>query len=83
MAVKKVGGSVKNGRDSIGRRLGIKLNHQQRANAGAIIVRQRGKKYKCGEYTYMSKDHTIHASIDGCVKFFRRSEQVYVSIVAT
>ena len=81
MAVKKVGGSVKNGRDSIGRRLGLKLNHGQCTTAGAIIIRQRGKKYKCGPQTYMSKDHTIHAKINGIVKFIKHKCNTYVSII--
>ena len=69
MAHKKAGGSSRNGRDSAGRRLGVKLFGGQKASAGNIIVRQRGTKFRIGENVYLGKDHTIHAAIDGVIKF--------------
>ena len=68
MATKKAGGSSNNGRDSIGRRLGVKLYHGQQAKAGSIIVRQRGQKFRAGENVGMGKDHTIFAKQAGVVK---------------
>ena len=81
MAAKKVGGSCKNSRDSIGRRLGIKINNLQKISPGNIIVRQRGKKIKSGLNTYYGKDHTIHSFIEGAVKFYKRSKQVFVCVI--
>ncbi len=69
MAQKKAGGSSKNGRDSAGRRLGVKVYGGQHANAGSIIVRQRGTKYHPGENVGMGRDHTIYALVDGKVSF--------------
>ena len=71
MATKKAGGSSNNGRDSIGRRLGIKVWPGQKARAGNILVRQRGKKFYAGENAGMGKDHTIFALNDGVVKMTR------------
>ena len=71
MATKKAGGSSSNGRDSAGRRLGVKLFGGQYAKAGSIIVRQRGQKFKAGENVGMGKDHTIFATQAGFVKFSR------------
>eukprot|EP00980_Cylindrotheca_fusiformis_P016772 scaffold5048_cov121-Cylindrotheca_fusiformis.AAC.23 len=68
MATKKAGGSTNNGRDSIGRRLGVKLYSGQPAKAGSIIVRQRGQKFRAGENVGMGKDHTIFAKTEGIVK---------------
>ena len=81
MAHKKGVGSTDNGRDSISKRLGVKLFGGQAAKAGNIIVRQRGTKYHPGENVYMGKDFTLHARVDGTVTFRkRRSNRVYVSI---
>lgn len=71
MATKKAGGSTNNGRDSIGRRLGVKLYAGQKAKAGSIIVRQRGQKFRAGENVGMGKDHTIFAKVEGIVKMTR------------
>lgn len=71
MAKKKAGGSTSNGRDSAGRRLGIKLYPGLEAKAGAIIIRQRGTKFRVGEGVGMGKDHTIFALGPGIVKFTR------------
>lgn len=69
MAHKKAGGSSRNGRDSAGRRLGVKLFGGQEASAGNIIVRQRGTKWWPGENVGMGKDHTLFALTDGLVTF--------------
>jgi large subunit ribosomal protein L27 len=69
MAHKKAGGSSRNGRDSAGRRLGVKLYGGQAANPGNIIVRQRGTKFWPGEGVGMGKDHTIFATEEGAVTF--------------
>ena len=69
MAHKKAGGSSRNGRDSAGRRLGVKLFGGQAAIAGNIIVRQRGTKYYPGRNVGIGKDHTLFALSDGRVTF--------------
>ena len=69
MAHKKAGGSSRNGRDSAGRRLGVKLYGGQVALPGNIIVRQRGTKWFPGEGVGMGTDHTIFAVVDGKVSF--------------
>ncbi len=69
MAHKKSGGSSRNGRDSAGRRLGIKLYAGQVIKAGQIILRQRGTKYYPGENVGLGKDHTIYSLINGVVAF--------------
>lgn len=69
MAHKKAGGSTTLGRDSIGKRLGLKLSDGQYAKAGSIIVRQRGTKYRPGENVLIGKDDTLFAKINGLVKF--------------
>ncbi len=81
MAHKKGVGSSKNGRDSESKRLGVKIFGGQGAIAGNILVRQRGTKHHPGENVYMGKDHTLHAQIDGIVKFSKRKDnKSYVSI---
>ncbi|WP_264213631.1 50S ribosomal protein L27 [Leisingera thetidis] len=69
MAHKKAGGSSRNGRDSAGRRLGVKLYGGQAAIAGNIIVRQRGTKFWPGEGVGIGKDHTLFATAEGAVSF--------------
>lgn len=69
MAHKKAGGSSRNGRDSAGRRLGVKLYGGQEAIAGNIIVRQRGTKWWPGQNVGMGRDHTLFALTDGQVTF--------------
>lgn len=69
MAHKKAGGSSRNGRDSAGRRLGVKLYGGQEAVAGNIIVRQRGTKWWPGDNVGMGRDHTLFALSDGHVTF--------------
>ena len=69
MAHKKAGGSTKNGRDSIGKRLGVKRFAGETVKAGNILVRQRGTTFHAGENTYLGRDYTLHAKIDGIVEF--------------
>ncbi len=69
MAHKKAGGSSRNGRDSDGRRLGVKIFGGQYATAGNIIVRQRGTKFHPGTNVGLGKDHTIFALVNGEVRF--------------
>ena len=71
MASKKGVGSTKNGRDSVGRRLGAKLSDGQFCTAGSIIYRQRGTKVHPGENVGIGKDDTLFAKIDGIVKYER------------
>jgi large subunit ribosomal protein L27 len=82
MAHKKAGGSSRNGRDSAGRRLGIKKSGGQPVIAGNIILRQRGTKWHPGDGVGIGKDHTIFALHDGEVAFAtKRKGRVYVSVV--
>jgi large subunit ribosomal protein L27 len=81
MAHKKAGGSSRNGRDSAGRRLGVKMYGEQKATGGNILVRQRGTKYYPGENVAMGKDHTLFAKVAGLVKFREKSGKMYVSVV--
>ena len=69
MAHKKGGGSTRNGRDSAGRRLGVKRYDTEVITAGTIIVRQRGTRILPGRNVGLGKDHTLFALIDGSVKF--------------
>lgn len=69
MATKKGGGSTKNGRDSNPKYLGVKVNDGERAQAGSILVRQRGTNVLPGTSVGMGKDHTLFALKDGVVKF--------------
>ncbi len=81
MAHKKGVGSTDNGRDSISKRLGVKLFGGQLAIAGNIIIRQRGTRFHPGENVYMGRDHTLHAKVDGKVVFNKRKHgRTFVSI---
>lgn len=81
MAHKKAGGSSRNGRDTAGRRLGVKKSGGQDVVAGNIIIRQRGTKVKPGSNVGLGKDHTIFALIEGKVLFERKSDdRVHVSV---
>lgn len=83
MAHKKGQGSSRNGRDSEGRRLGIKKFGGQYVLAGNIIVRQRGTKFHPGENVGLGKDHTIFATADGVVSFrTSKGDRKYVSVEA-
>ena len=83
MAHKKAGGSSRNGRDSAGRRLGVKLYGGQAAVSGNIIVRQRGTQFHAGYGVGMGKDHTLFAKVEGVIKFQVKGAfgRRYVSIV--
>lgn len=81
MASKKAGGSSRNGRDSIGRRLGVKLFGGQFAKGGSIIVRQRGTKFYAGRNVGIGTDHTLFALSEGLVSFSRKKGgRVFVSV---
>ncbi|CAN5606030.1 50S ribosomal protein L27 [soil metagenome] len=69
MAHKKAGGSVKNGRDSAGQRLGVKAGDGQLVPAGSIIVRQRGMTFLSGPGTGLGRDYTVFATVTGRVRF--------------
>ena len=81
MAHKKAGGSSRNGRDSAGRRLGVKKFGSQQVVAGNIIVRQRGTKFHPGVNVGMGKDHTLFALVEGRVAFGTRAGRAFVSVV--
>ena len=83
MAHKKAGGSTNNGRDSISKRLGVKLFCGQAVTAGNIIIRQRGTKVHPGVNVGMGKDHTLFAKADGVVKFEVKGpkNRQYVTVV--
>lgn len=82
MAHKKAGGSSRNGRDSVGRRLGVKKFGGETVLAGNIIVRQRGTRMRAGRNVGVGRDHTLYALIDGRVRFERKAEgRVHVSVV--
>jgi large subunit ribosomal protein L27 len=82
MAHKKAGGSSRNGRDSDGRRLGVKKFGGETVIGGNIIVRQRGTKWHPGRNVGMGKDHTLFALTDGKVEFKSSSGRASVSVVA-
>ncbi len=69
MAHKKAGSSSKNGRDSVGQRLGVKAGDGQLVSAGSIIVRQRGMTFIAGSGTGLGRDYTVFATIPGRVRF--------------
>jgi large subunit ribosomal protein L27 len=82
MAHKKAGGSSRNGRDSAGRRLGVKLYGGQHALAGNILVRQRGTKFHPGANVGLGRDHTLFALVEGEVAFQTKAkDRTYVSIL--
>jgi large subunit ribosomal protein L27 len=81
MAHKKAGGSSRNGRDSAGRRLGVKRFGNEAVLAGNILVRQRGTKYHPGANVGMGRDHTLFALVDGEVEFKRSAnDRIFVSV---
>jgi large subunit ribosomal protein L27 len=82
MAHKKAGGSSRNGRDSIGRRLGVKKYGGEHVVPGNILVRQRGTKWHPGSGVGLGVDHTIFAKVEGTVEFRTRTNgKVFVSVV--
>jgi len=81
MAHKKAGGSSRNGRDSAGRRLGVKKYGGENVIPGNIIIRQRGTKWHPGDGVGMGRDHTIFAMRQGQVSFATKAKgRVYVSV---
>jgi large subunit ribosomal protein L27 len=74
MAHKKGMGSSRNGRDSAGKRLGVKRGDGQAVRAGTILVRQRGTPIRAGRNVGVGRDHTLFALVDGAVKFERASK---------
>jgi large subunit ribosomal protein L27 len=84
VAHKKAGGSSRNGRDTAGRRLGVKKFGGEKVISGNIIIRQRGTKWHPGANVGMGKDHTIFATAEGSVKFDKgRLGRTFVSVVPT
>ena len=84
MAHKKAGGSSRNGRDTAGRRLGVKKFGGEPVVPGNIIIRQRGTKYHPGDNVGIGKDHTIFATVDGQVKFMHKAKgRVFVAVEPT
>ncbi len=75
MASKKAAGSTRNGRDSAGKRLGVKRFGGETVRPGTIIIRQRGTKFHLGNNVKMGRDFTIYSVIDGQVKFERLSKE--------
>jgi large subunit ribosomal protein L27 len=81
MAHKKAGGSSRNGRDSAGRRLGLKKSGGQHVLAGNILVRQRGTTYHPGENVDIGRDHTLFATAEGHVSFHKTTKgRTYISV---
>ncbi|GAB4069243.1 50S ribosomal protein L27 [Ancylobacter sonchi] len=82
MAHKKAGGSSRNGRDSAGRRLGVKKFGGEAVISGNIILRQRGTKWHPGTNVGMGKDHTLFALVEGRVEFRNKAnDRTYVSVI--
>ena len=82
MATKKAGGSSRNGRDSAGRRLGVKKYGGETVIPGNIIVRQRGTKIHPGDNVGMGKDHTIFSLVKGKIKFKKsKLNRTFVSVI--
>ncbi|MCF6199395.1 MAG: 50S ribosomal protein L27 [Hyphomicrobiaceae bacterium] len=82
MAHKKAGGSSRNGRDSAGKRLGVKKYGGEHVIPGNILIRQRGTKWHPGTGVGLGRDYTIFAKIEGNVKFrTRRNGKVYISVL--
>ena len=83
MAHKKAGGSTRNGRDSISKRLGVKRYGGEQVRAGNIIVRQRGTRFHAGVNVGLGRDHTLFATADGQVRFETKGphKRKFVSVV--
>ena len=82
MATKKAGGSSRNGRDSAGRRLGVKIYGEQTVVPGNIIVRQRGTRIHAGQNVGMGTDHTLFSLVKGKVKFKKsKLNRTFVSVI--
>lgn len=82
MAHKKAGGSTKNGRDSQGKRLGVKRSGGEFVKAGNILIRQRGSKFHAGPNVGTGKDFTLYALVDGTVQFKTAGRQTVTIVPA-
>ena len=82
MAHKKGQGSVRNGRDSVSKRLGVKAFGSEVVSAGSIIIRQRGTKWEAGQNVGTGRDWTLFALVDGRVKFDKNGRRVNVVVEA-
>jgi len=80
MAHKKAGGSSRNGRDSEGKRLGVKKYGGENVKAGNILVRQRGTTFHAGEGAYLGDDYTVHAKVTGNVFFREIKGRQYIGV---
>ena len=80
MAHKKGQGSVRNGRDSVSKRLGVKAYGGESVTAGSILVRQRGTRFKPGANVGIGVDYTLFARSDGYVRFERRGDHKFISV---
>ena len=78
MAHKKGQGSIRNGRDSVSKRLGTKRFGGEAVTAGSILIRQRGSRYRAGINVGVGRDYTLYAMVDGVVKFGKNGSQVNV-----
>ncbi len=78
MAHKKAGGSTKNGRDSNPKYRGIKRYDGQVVSAGEILVRQVGQTWKAGKNVYLGRDYTVHAKVDGIVRFVKSMKKITI-----
>ena len=88
MAHKKAGSSSKNGRDSVGQRLGVKVGDGQLVTAGSILVRQRGMTFLASDGTGLGRDYTVFATVEGRVRFEHQTKnkkrvRVYPDVAAT
>ncbi len=83
MSTKKAGGSTRLGRDSISKRLGVKIYGGQPANSGAIIVRQRGTKFHPGKNVLRGEDDTLYAKTPGIVKFLKKKVTSFTGKLVT
>ncbi len=82
MAHKKGQGSTRNGRDSVSKRLGVKIFGSEAITAGNIIVRQRGTRWHAGRNVGMGRDHTLFALVDGTIKFDKTNRRIHVEMAA-
>jgi large subunit ribosomal protein L27 len=81
MAHKKAGGSTQLGRDSQSKRLGVKIYSGQKANAGQIIIRQRGTRYRPGAHVRQGGDDTLYAAVNGTVIFARKKIKSFAGLI--
>ncbi|AQU89565.1 50S ribosomal protein L27 [Candidatus Carsonella ruddii] len=80
MAQKKAGGSTRNGRDSVSKRLGLKINNKNFVNKGSIIMKQNGSKIISGKNTFYSKNYYIQSLIDGIVLIQKKKNKTLIEV---